>query len=170
MVLSRHSSANKKVRWNVQCLSCAKIYDAAADVIKKNILGCADCSRVNAPRGPESVYWRGGKYISSIFLSNVKRGARKRNIPVSITIQDLDDLWEKQGGRCAYTNRELSLGSSDCTASLDRIDSSKGYHVGNVQFVHKNVNVSKWAMKESEFLKMIDEIYEHRRLNERIAL
>lgn len=163
-VISRHSVANKKVHWNVECLSCTKRYHVAADSLRKNTLGCADCARVNAPKGNKSIYWRGGRHISSIFLSNVKRGARKRNIECHVTLEDLDALWEKQNGRCAYTNRELILGH-ECTASLDRIDSSIGYQTGNIQFLHKDVNVSKWAMSEDDFFGMIREIYEFRSNN-----
>lgn len=158
-VISRHSAQNKKVRWNVLCLSCTKQYHVAADVLKRNTTGCSACSKLNAAKGVDSIYWKGGKHISAIFLSNVARGARKRNIGCSISIAELDTLWEQQNGRCAYTNRVLDLGS-DCTASLDRIDSSKGYYLANVQFVHKTVNVMKWALPEDEFLKFIAEIYE----------
>jgi hypothetical protein len=160
-VISRHSIRNKQVRWNVLCLSCAKQYDVAASVLKRNSLGCSVCSKLNAPKGVDSIYWKGGKYISSIFLSNVARGARKRNIECRISIEELDVLWEQQQGRCAYTNRELKLGA-ECTASLDRIDSDKGYFSGNVQFVHKMINTMKWDFKEQDFLDAIKEIYEFR--------
>ena len=40
----------------------------------------------------------------------------------------------------------------DATASLDRIDSSKGYIKGNVQWVHKNINYMKQEMTNEEFL------------------
>jgi len=160
-VISRHSSRNRKTRWNVKCLGCGQKYDLASDTIKKNSNGCIACTKENISRGIESPYWRGGKYISSVFLSNVKRGARKRNIDVSITLEDLDKVWEAQNGICAYSGRKLTLSGEDPTASLDRIDSSIGYHIGNIQFVHKDVNVAKWAMKEEVFLEMIKDIYNY---------
>lgn len=168
-VISRHSSIKKAVRWNVVCLLCSKQYVARTDTIKKNTFGCSECARLNAPKGNASIYWRGGKYISAIFLSNVVRGARKRNIDCDISIDDLDNLWEKQQGRCAYTNRKLSIATDGCTASLDRIDSSKGYYIGNVQYLHKDVNVSKWAMKEETFFQMVKEICQFKELNDDTA-
>lgn len=159
-VLCRNSSKNKKVYWDVKCNLCTEEYVLATDAIKKNIGGCINCVRKNAPKGIDSSSWRGGRYISSNFLSNVKYGARKRNIDCVVTLDELDKLWEAQDGLCAYTNRELTLSGDDCTASLDRIDSSEGYHLGNVQFVHKTVNVMKWALPEDEFLGFIKEIYE----------
>ena len=40
------------------------------------------------------------------------------------------------------------------TASLDRIDSSKGYVEGNVQWVHKMINMSKQQYSQEEFIDM----------------
>lgn len=160
LVLSRNSSKNKKVYWDVSCKLCDQKYVNSADVIKKNVGGCISCVRKNTPKGIDSASWRGGKYISSNFLSNVKYGAKKRNIDCVISLDELDKLWEAQEGKCAYTNRELTLSGDECTASLDRIDSSEGYYLGNVQFVHKTVNVMKWALPENEFLEFIKEIYE----------
>jgi len=161
-VISKHSVANKKVRWNVKCLTCSTEYDLATDTLKKNANGCQTCSRSNSPKGIDSIYWKGGRYISSVFLSNVKRSAKKRGIEVTIDIADLDAVWEMQAGKCKYTGRQLTLSGDDCTASLDRIDSNLGYIPFNIQFLHKDVNIAKWAMKEEVFFEMIKEIYDHR--------
>lgn len=169
-VLEKADSRNKKAYWNVECISCDEKYNLSSDVIIKNIGGCVFCVRKNAPKGNESSSWRGGKYISSKFLSNVKHGARKRNIDCVVTIDELDKLWEAQDGRCVYTNRELTLSGDDCTASLDRIDSNEGYYLGNVQFVHKTVNVMKWALPEEEFLGFIEEIYGYRIYKEQLSV
>lgn len=61
----------------------------------------------------------------------------------SITLQDLKEQWEKQKGICPYTGWTLKIKSwsgqklekTTDRASLDRIDSSKGYIKGNIQFV-----------------------------------
>ncbi len=161
-VLSSHSSSKKEKRWLVQCKDCDKVYDLSTSKVKKNISGCAACTRANMPRGIESGSWAGGKYIPGIFLSNVKRSARKRSIPCDLTIEELDLIWSLQEGSCAYTGRKLSLNPATSTASLDRVNSALGYTATNVQFTHKDVNIAKWAMKEDYFLNMIEEIYEHR--------
>lgn len=161
-VLSSHSSSKKEKRWLVQCKDCDKVYDLSTSKVKKNISGCAACTRANMPRGIESGSWAGGKYIPGIFLSNVKRSARKRSIPCDLTLEELDLIWSLQGGRCAYTNRLLSLDPATSTASLDRIDSALGYTATNVQFTHKSVNIMKWALPENDFLELISEINEFR--------
>jgi len=161
-VLCKLPSKNKKAYWQVVCISCNKQYSLSSDVIKKNIGGCVFCARKNVAKGSDSIYYKGGKYVTARFLSNVKHGARKRNITCEITIDELDKLWEAQDGKCSYTGRELTLSGEECTASLDRIDSNEGYYLGNVQFVHKTVNVMKWALPEEEFLGFIEEIYGYR--------
>ncbi|WP_238595034.1 hypothetical protein, partial [Nocardia seriolae] len=45
--------------------------------------------------------------------------------------------------------------------TLDRIDSSKGYAIDNVQWVHKDVNMIKWELSEEVFLATCLEIVNH---------
>jgi hypothetical protein len=45
-----------------------------------------------------------------------------------------------------------SVSESETTASLDRIDSSKGYIEGNLQWVHKDVNIMKMDLSQVEFI------------------
>lgn len=40
------------------------------------------------------------------------------------------------------------------TASLDRIDSSKGYEIGNVQFISTAINYMKNTMSHEDTLKL----------------
>ena len=72
------------------------------------------------------------------------------------------NLYRKQGERCALTGIKLSLdgtvdqnrhrGTSLRTASLDRIDSSKGYTLDNVQWVDKRINIMKHQLSQSHFI------------------
>jgi hypothetical protein len=71
---------------------------------------------------------------------------------VTIDSQYLKELWEKQKGICPYTNIKLKLqvlsqsidkNNPYIYASLDRIDSSKGYIQGNVEFVSLGINLLK---------------------------
>lgn len=68
----------------------------------------------------------------------------------NITLEYLLELWENQKGICPYTKVKMNLPESvDATrnspkcASLDRIDPSKGYIKGNVQFITQFVNLGK---------------------------
>ena len=75
-----------------------------------------------------------------------------------LNLEYLGDLFEKQNGKCIYTGWDLDIGKHNTskTASLDRIDSSKGYIKGNVQWTHKDVNIAKNALSHECFLKLCD--------------
>lgn len=95
-------------------------------------------------------------------MNTLRRGAKDRDIEFDISIDDLERLWEKQGGRCAYTNEPLSfpavmnatnMNRDDFTASLDRRDSSLGYTADNIQWVHKVINIMKMDLNENVFFR-----------------
>lgn len=74
-----------------------------------------------------------------------------------LTLDDLLLVWESQQGRCAVTGVKLHQPgcqgheiSKNYLASLDRIDSSKGYRKGNVQFISATVNNLKNDMTQQE--------------------
>ena len=97
----------------------------------------------------------------------------KRFKEVDITLEDLKDIWEQQNGICPYTGLKLYLpswkrvGTAEqlwCRASLDRIDSSKGYVVGNIQFISTPINYMKNTMSDKEtkqYLKLISSYASH---------
>ena len=98
------------------------------------------------------------KYI----LRMLNRPNRK---PCNLEIEDLKKVWEESGGVCAYTKIKLILpiGSANPNpvisykmASIDRIDSSKGYTKGNIQYVSRNINYAKGILSHQEMLDFID--------------
>jgi hypothetical protein len=70
---------------------------------------------------------------------------------VTITCEDLYGKWVEQEGRCRYTGWRLKLMDD---ASVDRIDSTHGYVLGNIQWVHKDVNKAKMALREDDFISL----------------
>lgn len=93
-------------------------------------------------------------------MNTLRHSAKTRGIQFDVIIDDLERLWNKQNGRCAYTNQPLSfpavmnaknMNRDDFTASLDRRDSSLGYTADNVQWVHKVINIMKMDLNENEF-------------------
>ena len=114
--------------------------------------GCQHCKIA----GEGSYFWRGVGEISGRLLSQIKNSAARRKIEHNINGEYLWRLFLKQGRQCALTGKELRFDSTHYdknTASLDRIDSHKGYIKGNVQWVHKNVNIMKNDMDERSFIE-----------------
>ncbi len=122
-------------------------------------------------------------YKDTIPLSYVKRleeGAARRGLVYDITHEDLYTLYINQHRKCAISGIELNMplanlyryekekkfnNTKNFTASLDRIDSTKGYTPDNIQWVHKNVNRMKMDLSEEEFFRIIKQIYEYKQLN-----
>jgi len=113
-------------------------------------------------RGPEHPQWKGHGEISADFWDSIKRGAdgrkgRRTAVSFDITIQQAWDLFEAQSRRCALTGLALVMGQRHNhlrTASLDRIDNSKGYTIDNVQWLHKDINRMKGTFDEKYFIDM----------------
>lgn len=94
------------------------------------------------------------------FWLRCQRNAKVRGYPWRITLKQFMDLYAAQGGKCALsgvplvwaeTAAQLSTGVG--TASFDRIDSRKGYVKGNVQWVHKEVNMLKGRHTDAELIR-----------------
>ena len=49
----------------------------------------------------------------------------------------------------------------DGTASLDRIDSSRGYVIDNIQWVHKDINWLKNDWSQKEFIELCSRVANH---------
>ena len=115
--------------------------------------------------------YRISKVNSSLF-SKIKNNAKNRKIEFSISKQDVEKQFDKQGGKCALSGLPIILIESkteykkncskvDNMASLDRIDSNRGYTADNVQWVHKKINFMKNNLSEREFLFFCKKIAEH---------
>lgn len=108
--------------------------------------------------------------IDSGYFRQIQRGAIERNLEFNITIEEIWDLFIKQDRKCAISGVEIvfcedTRRRKTQTASLDRIDSSKGYTITNIQWVHKKVNTIKWDMNQNEFNHWIKTIYEFQNIN-----
>jgi hypothetical protein len=105
-------------------------------------------------RGPESPFWRGVGEISGSFWSRILSGAACRSLDVSISISDAWRVASLQEMKCALTRQEMTFREPGRTASLDRIDSRRGYSINNVHWVHKHVNKMKWHFPVEYFIVM----------------
>lgn len=107
--------------------------------------------------------WKGYKDLSGYFWTRLQQAAVAKG-ECDLTLEYLWDLYEAQQGVCKLSGLpiliETSLGSMNkngyqrMTASVDRIDSTKGYLKGNVQWVHKSINQMKSNRTDEEFIAL----------------
>ena len=94
--------------------------------------------------------------IRTSFFRKYETGASQRNKIWDITIEFCSEILEKQNHRCALSGLPISAeGAFDqITASLDRIDNEKGYEAGNVQWVHKEINMMRGTLPVDRFIEL----------------
>jgi ribosomal protein L33 len=95
-------------------------------------------------------------------LANSKKSSRVKKLQIDITLSYLKNLWDNQKGNCSYLGIPMHLSKrGECkpnSASLDRIDSSKGYVQGNVEFVCLFVNYGKNKFSKEDTLNFLKEL------------
>lgn len=135
---------------------------------------CVKCSR-KEHCGGNHCHWKGGRLFGGHFMNQIRYNAKSRGFPFELTIEFLESLYERQGGKCALTGVPIHFGGHSpgqssrpksgkfvCpTASLDRIDSLKTYLDGNVQWVHKDLNLMKMDFPQDEFFEWCKRVLEH---------
>jgi hypothetical protein len=111
--------------------------------------------------------WKGIGKVPKIVLTRIKHHAVRTHKDFTITLEYISKLFDSQNQKCALSGMPLEFGCSDKieqTASLDRINSLRGYVEGNVQWVHKDVNWMKQDFSDSEFLAMCKKIVKYRKI------
>jgi hypothetical protein len=93
----------------------------------------------------------GARWSQIVSSAEGRRG--RAPIGISINITYAWNLFLAQDCKCALTGLPISLAyGTETTASLDRIDSRGAYAVGNVQWLHKDVNRMKNIFSQERFL------------------
>ena len=104
------------------------------------------------------------EYVPNRFWYKLLNVANRRKIEVSITKKYIFNIYKKQNKKCSLTGEKLYFTKLKSnyhrytTASLDRIDSSKGYIKGNVQWVCKKINMMKQQYSQKEFIEMCKKV------------
>ncbi|MEI6191431.1 MAG: hypothetical protein WCP24_03670 [bacterium] len=141
-----------RVKWECLC-DCGNTTIVFSTNLMKGITSSCGCLKNN--NGKASKKWRGYGELPSSQWSSIKAGAKVRDIPLEITIEDAWNQYVKQNKKCAITGVDIDFNIQfdkyNGTASLDRIDSSKAYTIDNIQWVHKYINIMKWNFSMDEF-------------------
>ena len=152
----------------IACPDCEAEYEIRATRYEHNRT-CNRCRFVSMNRSNKGRHKGCGK-LTRTFYGYFKNVARRRSIPFEV---DIDYLWElaiSQNEKCALSGIPITfpdssgmgkvsgnfshttIGANQFQASLDRIDSSKGYVEGNVQWLHKDLNIMKNKFSQEQFI------------------
>lgn len=164
----------KNNTWFFTCeCSCGKVRDFRSWHLNNHKVKSCGCSN-----NIGHFKFKGIEDLSLSYFNSFKRCRIKKGIEFSddVTIKFLWNLFQRQNGRCALSNVEIVLDKKWSgkgskfhkiiqTASIDRIDNSKGYEIGNVRWVHKDVNFMKGGIEDSTFIYLCKMISDNNKIN-----
>lgn len=129
-------------------------------VLNKNNVENLDFNMIKTKRNSR---WSGIGNISKTYFTSCQSNAYSRDIEFNLNLDYLWQLYISQLGKCKLSGLPISFDDKQ-TASLDRIDSSNGYISGNVQWVHKDINLMKWDLQDNQLLYWCNLITNNKRI------
>lgn len=156
----------KKKHWICRCTCGNKVTVRCQCLINGITKSCGCLRHLKTCDHPA---WKGYERISGNYFYSMKKRAEIKEIPFEITINQMWETFIKQKGKCSLTGIDLKFAVCDDkrntgTASLDRIDSNKGYTKQNIQWVHKDINKMKMDLSMKNLFKYCKLICVNRKL------
>lgn len=147
--------------WIFRCDCGEEVRRVPYNVKRNKYNACPSCKR-----GPGSWAWSGVGEFPQSHYRTIYHSAQAKGFEFSVSAAYLWQLFLEQDRKCVFTGWELKFIDSyedkaSRTASLDRIDSTKGYVEGNVQWVHRDVNKLKKNLSDSKFIEICLAVSEH---------
>lgn len=149
-------------RWTCQC-KCGKTVVVLEQNLRRGLSQSCGCLS-------KDIQFTGLEEISGTYWSRLKHDASKRKLEFKITLEEVWHLFLKQERKCALSGVDIKFAdntqqywSKGTSASLDRIDSSKGYTLNNVQWVHKDINRMKQNFPEERFFELCQTVAFHKK-------
>ena len=148
-------------KWLCKCDCGNEKAILATHLVRGNTKSCGCLQRRTGKQHPN---FKGHGEIHQKLFNQIEKNAAGRNrapIQFDIAIEYIWELFLKQDRKCALSGMPIvfpTKSTSYRTASLDRIDSSKGYVAGNVQWLHKDVNMIKGSYAEEYFIEICKKI------------
>lgn len=170
-ILKIHSG--KQISYMVECIECGNIYHTGHSILnrKSKGIGLGKCHKCYNPKmKSKRKNTMITKNISLSHYKKIQRQAELRGIEFSVTPQYLQSIFD---GHCYFSNIKLKIGTysrrnnkTDLgNASLDRLDSNKGYIENNVVWVYKQINLMKHTLSSTEFLDLCKKIVLNKKLS-----
>lgn len=154
----------RRAIWKCLC-DCGGITNTRTDSLRSGHTQSCGCKFEIKKCGKNHKLYGGFEEISGQVFCDIKKQARSRNLEFDITIEYLWDLFIQQNRKCALSGMDIRFGEKTGdglkTASLDRIDNTKGYVKGNVQWLHKWINIMKSDHTTNEFIEFCKMVSNH---------
>ncbi len=143
-----------------RCICCNTKYQSS----RRYGLSCRDCYLENR-KEMRKLY----KKPMRMWITELLRSLKYRSIDeCDLTVDYMMSLWNEQDGKCMYTSFDMrepcfyGLGRSYYSASVDRIDSNRGYIKGNIVWCCFGANLAKSDFDLDEFINNCGTIYNNK--------
>lgn len=162
-----HASTRLKTK-NVECTRCGKKFKRQLWWLKraKTIYCSKECHDEDQREGMSP--------FNMLYVDLVRRGKRRNDPDPDFDVYYLDELYEKQNGKCAISGLDLIVKSrsdrrrikrngkkwkkSPYAASVDRIDIDKPYSKDNIQLVCMCINYMKNDFDNNQIVEILESI------------
>ena len=158
------SNAYKHKKWVCEC-ECGNTKSISGDHLRRGLIQSCGCiKKLNQEGDISSDLWY------NITSSKISKRSKRRELEFNISKEYIYNLFIEQNGKCALSGIQITLPTKwkdkNYTASLDRINNNKGYIQGNVQWVHKHVNIMKNSFPQETFIYLCNKISENNIVNQ----
>ena len=148
----------KRPSTKIICEQCSTIFYKENREITKTLHHYCSVNCAGIARGSK-------KNTFSYYISNAKSNSKRNNKEFNLTKKYLEDLFISQNSLCKLSGIPIQLRTRKCCeakslnqASLDRLDNSKGYVEGNIQFVALGVNYLRNTCSIDETLHFLTQL------------
>lgn len=164
LVMTKASSNRSgNITWLCKC-QCGKEKVLSQDHLCRNKNSVKSCGCAWHRKGKDHAQFGGyGEISGNWWYSHVLRERKqyiREKVSVTIGIKYAWNLFLKQNRKCALSGIPLIINATG-NASIDRIDSSKGYVPGNIQWVDKHINFMKRTYSVKFFLDMCKKVVQY---------
>ena len=151
--------------WECSC-DCGNTTTVITAKLQNNTTKSCGC--LLKRQGKNNPRYSGVGSITGSYVNNISMAAKHAGKEWNVSKEYLSNLYETQNHACVLSGLQIGFGDSrrmyiKTTASLDRIDNSKGYIEGNLQWLHKEINKMRGKLPISEFIGFCKTITEHQK-------
>ncbi len=149
--------------WFCHCLCGNSKWVNGGNLRAGRAISCG-CARKEHPNWGQKHITVESKYFFKASFVYWKDRAITKGKDFTLTIGQLDEIYNRQDGKCFYTNQKFTLATHakhcllESNISLDRIDNSKGYTFDNVVMCLKMVNIARNVYTQDEFITMCRQV------------